>query len=178
MEVHMKRATIVLALMISSVVLIMIQQRSLPYAQEPMASEPEAAGASLEDEITGRGIAEERELAPLDQKLARIEARLAKIEQTRKIGRGEAQGLEQDMEDYGNSMKAAFDGALKETDTAASTQGKQGNPARLAAFDAVAKRHEQRTQVVKQRIETIQNGIQVGAVDLDDSVLDEMKPED
>ncbi len=167
----MKRVTMVLALTILSVASIMLQQRSLAYAQE-------ATEGNLEDEITGRGIAEDRELAPLNQKLARMEARLATIERTRKIGKGEAQGLEQDMDDYGKSMKAAFDSALAEAGTAAATQGQKGSPARLAAFEDVAKRHEQRVKEYARKMETIQGGIQSGAVDLDDSVLDEMKPDD
>jgi len=83
----------------------------------------------------------------------------------------EAPELDKAMEAYADALKADVEEALADADTWAKTNGREGNAAKLTAYEAVVKGHEARMAAIQKRADALYSKIKSGAVTLDAAML-------
>jgi hypothetical protein len=77
---------------------------------------------------------------------------------------------------YANAMKAAFEEAQTDAQTAGNSQGRQGNVGNLQAFETLAKDHEAKLQPLATQAQAIQAQLTAGTIRVDPALLQKRTP--
>lgn len=104
-------------------------------------------------------------------KLNQLETALNQVERKKVATLKDTEQVEQAAFAYAEAMKAGLDNALKEAETLATTQGKQGSINALETFEKAEQANQPRLEKIGQRTETIEKQIKVGTIKLDRSII-------
>ncbi|QOV23583.1 hypothetical protein [Anabaenopsis elenkinii] len=128
-------------------------------AQSPRLLRPGVTNIQLKD-ATSR-------LSELEQALNQVEnKKVATLQDTEKVEKAALA--------YAEAMKTALDNALKEAETLATSQGKQGSISPLETFEKAETANRQRLEKIGDRANTIEKQIQVGTIRLDKSLIQDL----
>jgi hypothetical protein len=107
-------------------------------------------------------------------KLNQLETALKQVERKKVATLKDTEAVEQAAFAYAEAMKAGLDNALKEAETLAKTQGKQGSINALVTFEKAEKANQPQLEKIGQRTNTIERQIQVGTIRVDRSIIDNL----
>jgi len=128
-------------------------------AQSPRVLRPGVTNIQLKD-ATSR-------LSELEQALNQVEnKKVATLQDTERVEKAALA--------YAEAMKTALDNALKEAETLATSQGKQGSISPLETFEKAETANLPRLEKIGDRANTIEKQIQVGTIRLDKSLIQDL----
>jgi hypothetical protein len=128
-------------------------------AQSPRVLRPGVTNIQLKD-ATSR-------LSELEQALNQVEnKKVATLQDTERVEKAALA--------YAEAMKTALDNALKEAETLATSQGKQGSISPLETFEKAETANRPRLEKIGDRANTIEKQIQVGTIRLDKSLIQDL----
>ncbi|MDB9348931.1 hypothetical protein [Nodularia spumigena] len=104
-------------------------------------------------------------------RLNQLETALNQVERKKVATLKDTEQVEQAAFAYAEAIKAGLDNALKEAETLAKTEGKQGNINSLVTFEKAEKANQPRLEKIEQRANTIERQIKVGTIRLDKSII-------
>ncbi|MDB9374274.1 hypothetical protein [Nodularia sphaerocarpa] len=104
-------------------------------------------------------------------RLNQLETALNQVERNKVATLKDTEAVEQAAFAYAEAIKAGLDSALKEAETLAKTEGKQGSINALVTFEKAEKANQPRLEKIEQRANTIERQIQVGTIRLDKSII-------
>jgi hypothetical protein len=104
-------------------------------------------------------------------RLNQLETALKQVESRKVVTLQDTEAVEQAAFAYAEAMKAGLDNALKQAETLAATQGKQGSIQPLNTFEQAEKANQPRLEKIGERANTIERQIQVGSIKLDRSII-------
>jgi hypothetical protein len=104
-------------------------------------------------------------------RLNQLETALNQVERKKVATLKDTEQVEQAAFAYAEALKAGLDNALKEAETLAKTEGKQGSINSLVTFEKAEKANQPRLEKIEQRANTIERQIKVGTIRLDKSII-------
>ncbi|MEA5606606.1 hypothetical protein [Nodularia spumigena] len=104
-------------------------------------------------------------------RLNQLETALNQVERKKVATLKDTEQVEQAAFAYAEAIKAGLDNALKEAETLAKTEGKQGSINSLVTFEKAEKANQPRLEKIEQRANTIERQIKVGTIRLDKSII-------
>ncbi|MDP5338461.1 MAG: hypothetical protein NWQ28_07765 [Nodularia sp. (in: cyanobacteria)] len=104
-------------------------------------------------------------------RLNQLETALNQVERKKVATLKDTEEIEQAAFAYAEAIKAGLDNALKEAETLATTEGKQGSINSLVTFEKAEKENQPRLEKIEQRVNTIERQIKVGTIRLDRSII-------
>ena len=104
-------------------------------------------------------------------RLNQLETALNQVERRKVATLKDTEAVEQAAFAYAESIKAGLDNALKEAETLAKTEGKQGSINDLVTFEKAEKANQPRLEKIGERANTIERQIKVGTIKLDRSII-------
>ena len=128
-------------------------------AQSPGVLRPEDTNIQLKD-ATSR-------LSELERALNQVETKkVATLQDTERVEKAALA--------YAEAMKTALDNALKQAETLATSEGKQGSISPLETFEKAETANLPRLEKIGDRANTIEKQIQVGTIRLDKSLIQDL----
>lgn len=128
--------------------------------------------------VTAISPAVKAKLDPAVLKLSAIEGRLKTIETRKVITVEDADQMGDTMYKYAEEMYAAFEAAMKEAETYAKSEGKEGSIQSLVQFEKTAKAHENKLKQLEPRFQALDKNIRAGVVMYDRPLLEKMEKSD
>ncbi|WP_414549293.1 hypothetical protein [Anabaena sp. CCY 0017] len=104
-------------------------------------------------------------------RLNQLETALNQVESRKVATLKDTEAVEQAAFAYAEAIKAGLDNALKEAETLAKTEGKQGSINALVTFEKAEKANQPRLEKIGERANTIERQIKVGTIRLDRSII-------
>jgi hypothetical protein len=154
---NLKRAKfIVLAILASFLVSVSAFAQIPQIRQTPQLGQPQFTVIQLRNATT---------------RLNQLETVLKQVERNKVATLKDTEAVEQAAFAYAEAIKAGLDNALKEAETLAKTEGKQGSINSLVAFEKAEKVNQPRLEKIGERANTIERQIIVGTIKLDKSII-------
>lgn len=113
-----------------------------------------------------------------DRQLSSIEAFFGQLESTKSLGDRYSDDASSLMTVYAKAMMESYDTAIRQTELAAKSQGKEGSTALLNSFEDLAVRHENRLKLLDNKTQRILSQIKDGTIGVDKSFLLSMTPQE
>ncbi len=104
-------------------------------------------------------------------RLNQLETALNQVETRKVVTLADTEAVEKTAFAYAEAIKAGLDNALKEAETLAKTEGKQGSINDLVTFEKAEKANQPRLEKIGARANTIERQIKVGTIKLDRSII-------
>jgi hypothetical protein len=114
------------------------------------------------------------QISNANTRLTGIERQFSQIEKKKVVTAEDSEAISQATLSYAEAMKTALDNALKNAETLAKTQGRQGSINPLDTFEKAEKANQPRLQRLQERANAVDNQIKSGNIRIDKPIIQKL----